>query len=317
MAKPHPSMALLLDLDERLVDNDLRLEIDRCYSYLGTPVVRTHPAAEGAPVNAIRMMVRVGAREYLDSAAEGADELWNDSIEHWLLNQVHAVENQMKIFNRRQREEGRDELTFTWLEVELQGGRLMVRLRLDSSCGIDPADSVWVTRVRTALNEGALGENVVTVQLPSDKSYDEQYVAGMAALAARKVAEEEAARAAEEAAAAEAAKAEEAAAAAFMASPTLVAEAEEAAREAEEAADIVVQARIARDLEAAERGELEKTPEQIVAERIAEEAHLGEDIQKKYALPEADFPIAFDQWTVIYADGSTRDFDATCGVLAE
>ena len=49
MAKPHPSMALLLDLDERLVDNDLRLEIDRCYSYLGTPVVRPHPAGEGAP----------------------------------------------------------------------------------------------------------------------------------------------------------------------------------------------------------------------------------------------------------------------------
>ncbi len=316
MAKPHPSMALLLDLDERLVDNDLRLEIDRCYSYLGTPVVRTHPAGEGAPENTIRMMVRVGAREYLDSTAEGADALWSDSIEHWLLNQVHAVENQMKIFNRRQREEGRDELTFTWLEVELAGGRLTVRLRLDSSCGIDPADSVWVTRVRAALNEGALGEGVVAVQLPSDASFEQQYVAGMAALAARKVAEEEA-RAAEEAAAAEAAEAEAAAEAAFMASPALVAEAEEAAKEAEEAADIVVQARIARDLEAAERGELEKTPEQIVAERIAEEAHLGEDIQKKYALPEADFPIAFDQWTVIYADGTTRDFDAIRGVLAE
>ena len=317
MAKPHPSMALLLDLDERLVDNDLRLEIDRCYSYLGTPVVRTHPAGEGAPENAIRMMVRVGAREYLDSTAEGADALWNDSIEHWLLNQVHAVENQMKIFNRRQREEGRDELFFTWLEVELAGGRLTVRLRLDSSCGIDPADSVWVTRVRAALNEGALGQNVVAVQLPSDASFEQQYVAGMAALAARKVAEEEEARAAEEAAAAEAAEAEAAAEAAFMASPALVAEAEEAAKEAEEATDIVVQARIARDLEAAERGELEKTPEQIVAERIAEEAHLGEDIQKKYALPEADFPIAFDQWTVIYADGTTRDFDAIRGVLAE
>ncbi len=269
MAKPHPSMALLLDLDERLVDNDLRLEIDRCYSYLGTPVVRTHQAREGAPENAIRMMVRVGAREYLDSTAEGADALWNDSIEHWLLNQVHAVENQMKIFNRRQREEDRDELTFTWLEVELAGGRLTVRLRLDSSCGIDPADSVWVTRVRAALNEGALGEGVVAVQLPSDASYEEQYVAGLAALAARKEAEEAAARAAEEAAAAEAAEAEAAAEATFMTSPALVAEAEEAAKEAEEAADIVVQARIARDLEAAERGELEKTPEQIVAERIA------------------------------------------------
>ena len=187
----------------------------------------------------------------------------------------------------------------------------------DLSCGIDPTDSVWVTRVRAALNGGALGEGVVAVQLPSDASFEQQYVAGMAALAARKVAEEEEARAAEEAAAAEAAEAEAAAEAAFMASPALVAEAEEAAKEAEEAADIVVQARIARDLEAAERGELEKTPEQIVAERIAEEAHLGEDIQKKYALPEADFPIAFDQWTVIYADGTTRDFDATCGVLAE
>ncbi len=174
-----------------------------------------------------------------------------------------------------------------------------------------------MTRVRAALNEGALGQNVVAVQLPSDASFEQQYVAGMAALAARKVAEGEAARAAEEAAAAEAAEAEAAAEAAFMASPALVAEAEEAAKEAEEAADIVVQARIARDLEAAERGELEKTPEQIVAERIAEEAHLGEDIQEKYALPEADFPIAFDQWTVIYADGTTRDFDAIRGVLAE
>ena len=54
-----------------------------------------------------------------------------------------------------------------------------------------------------------------------------------------------------------------------------------------------------------------------MAERIAEEAHLGEDIQKKYALPDADFAIAFDQWTVTYADGSARDFDATTGTLAD
>ena len=29
-----------------------------------------------------------GAREYLDSSVEGADALWSDYIEHWLLNQV-------------------------------------------------------------------------------------------------------------------------------------------------------------------------------------------------------------------------------------
>ncbi|MEC4174852.1 hypothetical protein VIN30_00100 [Adlercreutzia sp. R7] len=317
MAKPHPSMALMLDLDERLVTHDLRLEIDRCYSYLGTPVVRTHATASGEVENTLVMTVRVGAREYLDSTAEGADELWNDYIEHWLLNQVHAVENQMKIFNRRQREEKRDELMFTWLAISLQGGRLTVRLRLDSTCGINPADSVWVSRVRTALNEGRLGSGVVSVTLPSEASYQQQYAAGMAALAARKLAEEEAARAAAEQEAAQRAAAEEAADAAFMASPALVAAAQEAKREAEEAANLVVQTRIARDLEAAERGELQKTAEQIVAERIAEEMHLGEDIQKKYALPDPDFPIAFDQWTVHYADGTTRDFNAAAGVLAE
>ena len=102
-----------------------------------------------------------------------------------------------------------------------------------------------------------------------------------------------------------------------MASPVRVAEAAEAALEAEEAADIVVRARIAHDLEEVERGKLDKTAEEIVAERIAEEAHLGEDIQKKYALPDADFSLAFDQWTVVYADGSTRDFDSTSGILAD
>ena len=287
MSKPHPSMALTLDLDESIVDHELRLEIDRCYSYLGTPVVRTHPAADGEPVNTLRMTVRVGAREYLDSSVEGADALWSDHIEHWLLNQVHAVDNQMKIFNRRQREEGKPELVFTWLEIELQGGRLVVRLRLDSTCGIDPEESKWVSRVREALNAGALGKDVIAVTLPSAASYEKQYAAGMEALEARKEAEAAAARAAE------------------------------AALEAEEAADIVVRARIAHDLEEVERGELDKTAEEIVAERIAEEAHLGEDIQKKYALPDADFSLAFDQWTVVYADGSTRDFDSTSGILAD
>ncbi len=33
---------------------------------------------------------------------------------------------------------GKPELVFTWLEIELQGGRLVVRMRLDSTCGIDP-----------------------------------------------------------------------------------------------------------------------------------------------------------------------------------
>ncbi|MFR1640023.1 MAG: hypothetical protein ACLSVD_13215, partial [Eggerthellaceae bacterium] len=140
--------------------------------------VRTHPAADGEPVNTLRMTVRVGAREYLDSSVEGADALWSDYIEHWLLNQVHAVDNQMKIFNRRQREESKPELVFTWLEIELQGGRLVVRMRLDSTCGIDPEESKWVSRVREALNAGAFGKDVVAVTLPP-RPPEKQYAAGM------------------------------------------------------------------------------------------------------------------------------------------
>jgi len=44
MAQPRPSLTLILDLDERLDSEDVRLEIDRCYSYVGSTLVRTPPA---------------------------------------------------------------------------------------------------------------------------------------------------------------------------------------------------------------------------------------------------------------------------------
>ena len=37
MAQPRPSLTLILDLDERLDSEDVRLEIDRCYSYAPIP----------------------------------------------------------------------------------------------------------------------------------------------------------------------------------------------------------------------------------------------------------------------------------------
>ncbi len=316
MSKPHPSMSLVMDIDERLDGKELRQEIDRCYAYLGIPVVRSHTAAEGEPVNTLQAVIRVGARPYLDSREEGADALWADYVEHWLLNQFHALDNQMRIFNRRQREEGTPELVFTWLEVSLQGGALAVRLRLDSQSGISPEDSRWVSAVRAAWNEGLLGEDVAAVQLPSDASYEEQRAAGLAAKAEREAEEARRQAAAEEEERRAAERAEEEAAAAFLESPAARAEAEAAAFAEAEANDLVVKARIEADLAAVERGELDKTAEEIIAERIAEEAHLGEDIQRKYALPEADFALTFDQWTVIYRDGSRRDFDSAARALA-
>ena len=216
--------------------------------------------------------------------------------------------------------------TVTFLHEALKEGKtVLLEGQLGSMKDPDLGIYPMTTSSHTLAGFGTVGacippteiKDVIAVTLPSAASYEKQYAAGMEALEARKEAEAAAARAAEEAAAAEAEAAERAAEESFMASPVLVAEAAEAALEAEEAADIVVRARIAHDLEEVERGELDKTAEEIVAERIAEEAHLGEDIQKKYALPDADFALAFDQWTVVYADGSTRDFDSTSGILAD
>lgn len=45
MAQPRPSMTLILDLDERVDCEELRLEIGRSYAYVGSTLVRTHAAA--------------------------------------------------------------------------------------------------------------------------------------------------------------------------------------------------------------------------------------------------------------------------------
>ena len=35
----------------------------------------------------------------------GADELWEGVMEQWFYNQFHTISNNMRIYNRRQREE--------------------------------------------------------------------------------------------------------------------------------------------------------------------------------------------------------------------
>ena len=63
-------MTLILDLDERLDSEDVRLEIDRCYSYVGSTLVRTHPACDGEPQNIMRFLVKLGTRRYLRAEDE-------------------------------------------------------------------------------------------------------------------------------------------------------------------------------------------------------------------------------------------------------
>ena len=163
MAQPRPSCTLILDIDERLFSEEVKLEVGRCYSYVCTTLVRTHPASDGEPVNTARILAKLGTRKYVHSSDEGADELWSDVMERWLHNEFHKIGNNLVIYNRRQREIGGVELNFDWLEVELENGALTLAWRLDSTSFIDPERSALASQVRALLNGGALGEGVVRV----------------------------------------------------------------------------------------------------------------------------------------------------------
>lgn len=281
MAQPRPSCTLILDIDERLYSEDVKLEVNRCYSYVCTTLVRSHPAGEGEPANTARILAKLGTRKYVHSSDEGADELWNDVMERWIYNEFHKIGNNMVIYNRRQRETGGVELYFDWIEVELENGALDLCFRMDSTSFIAPEHSELCTQVRAALNAGALGEGVTKVWLPSEASYARQveaYEAAKAEIEAQKAAEE-AAKAEAERQAKEAAEAE--AAEAFLESPELVAEEEKEAAGGE-------------------------TREEI-----------REEVEAKYAMPEADFAIDYAVWTVEYADGSHRDFDSAAGAFVD
>lgn len=228
MAQPRPSLTLILDIDERFDSEETRLEVGRCYTYVGTALVRTHKAeGDAEPENIMRMLVKLGTRKYLSREDEESEALWNTVIERWLYNQFHTVVNNMQIFNRRQREIGNNSLPFTWLEIELENGALVVRLRLDSASGMPASTSEVVSRMRAALAAGRLGEGVCRISAPSEESFEKQRLEGLANKAKR---EEERRYAAEEAAAAaeqERIAAERRAEEGFLESPSLAAAEEE------------------------------------------------------------------------------------------
>ena len=175
MALIRPSLTLVLDLDERLASQDTELELKRCYSYIGAPLVRKHaPASEDAPVsNRARAIVNFGQRKYLHSADEGADALWNEVVEHWIGNILHKVGSNMKAFNRRQRLIGLPEVIFDNFDIELQGGEFVVSLHPDLLGFVPEELNAAVGMARSLLNDGAFAD-AVRVRIPADDVYESQ-----------------------------------------------------------------------------------------------------------------------------------------------
>lgn len=181
MAMLRPSLTLVLDLDERLASEETVQEIRRCYMHICAPMIRihrsmgVHPESEDAETwNRARMLVRLGTRKYLDSSEEGSNLLWDTVVERWLHNMLHKIGNNMKAFNRRQRAIGMPEVIFDRLDVELEGGELIIGVHPDPEGYIVPELSEMIGIARRELNGGAL-TGAARVDVPSEASYRVQY----------------------------------------------------------------------------------------------------------------------------------------------
>lgn len=271
MVQPHPSLLLVLDIDESLATPETRVEVSRCYGYVGSTVVRPHPSPEdGSVSNIVEMHVKLPGAKYLREATAEADDLWSRMMERWLYNQFHTVGNQMQIYNRRQREEGNPELYFDWLVVVFEGGAFTARVRLNSVSSLPAECAKVMTELRGALRDRSIGEDVTCVCLPAPGAYEAQARAWDEAAPERAAAEEKATQ--------EAAREEEAAAAAAAAL---------AEENFGEAPDLAV-------------------PDQDALDEESWQAELA----RKYSLPAPDFDIDYSVWGVVQPDGSIRSFDS-------
>lgn len=175
MALIRPSLTLVLDVDERLASEETVLELKRCYMHICSPLVRKHaPRSQNEPVsNTARAIVNFGQRSYLRSADEGADELWDDVVEHWIGNILHKTGSNMKAFNRRQRLIGLPEVVFDKFDIELGGGEFTVSLHPDLLGFVPEELNAAVGLARALLNDGTFA-GACCVRIPADEAYERQ-----------------------------------------------------------------------------------------------------------------------------------------------
>jgi hypothetical protein len=270
-----------LNIDERFMNRELKLALERSWAHVGDTIVRTHTSPQDAdPYNFIQVLVKYGTRRYLLSADEDADANWTERMEKHLSNTFAKVGNNTKIYNRNQRKGGHDEVAYDHIDLELESGSLVLQFRLDSNSDLPVACAHIATRIRKFLNEGGWGENLRRVIIPSLESYQQQEAAFLERLPQR-----EAERAAEEQSARQAA--EEARI--------------RAEREAEE-----------QFLESPELAqEFEGEQDEEAREKVEVLPLTAEEWEAAYGFDDADFEIDYRVWELVYEDGSSRVFDSS------
>lgn len=185
-----PSLILRMDLDERLFNGECVSDIKRSYSYVSPSLVQAHKPVDGQrPENVMRFMIKLH-RAYWDKSDEAAQQLWEGVMPKWLHNMFSKVSNTITAANNVRAENGQSAFPYHWLELEF-GDNALIAVKTGSDSSF-PADGVdMVERVRDLMNDGALGQDIACVRIPSRVSYEAQLAAAEQAQAEAAVAAEQ------------------------------------------------------------------------------------------------------------------------------
>ncbi|NHM13231.1 hypothetical protein [Xiamenia xianingshaonis] len=282
-----------LVLQVKLVGSDwseaCAAEVKRSYMYIAQSIVSELGEDEAEDGNVMRLSIRL-MRSYWDPTDPKSQELWEASMMPWLVNATRNLSTAMHNYNTVRHPMGAGNLIYEWADYDF-GANALIRVKVDAENRITGYMPAIANEVRTLLHEGALGEGVAMIRVPSRASWKAQVQA----------AREAQRQAAEAAAAAEAQAAEQA-------EP-----ADPQAAEAAGAEDGSPAAVIAEPTEPAE-----PAAPQADADRADADAPETPEASEDVAGPDASTPafdIDFSVWGIEYADGTVVEYDSATRTL--
>lgn len=284
---PKPSLVLQVKLSPEEYSEAAAAEIKRSYMYLAQSLVAELDEDERAEGNLMRLNVRL-MKPFWDPSDPEAETLWQASFMPWLANAARSMSTAMHNYNTVLHPLGAGNVTYQWADFDF-APHAVLRLKVDDENRIPSEAPAFCDKVRTLAAEGAFGENVACIRIPS-----------RASIAAQKAAfeEEQARYRAALAAQGGTAEGENVDAALTGADGVSV----EPANEADEIAEIVESTEAAEAVQVAEAADAVESAETAESDAATE---ASED-----ALAEPVFNLDYSIWGIEYADGTVVEFDS-------
>lgn len=172
---PKPSLVLQVKLLPEDYSQAQAAEIKRSYMYLAQSVVSELPENERAEGNLMRLNVRL-MKPFWNPADAEAQQLWSESFMPWLANAARNMSTAMHNFNTVLHPLGSGNVTYEWADFDFSPNAVL-RVKMDDENRIPSAAPAFCDAVRSLCAEGALGEDVVRVRIPSLTSLEAQKAA--------------------------------------------------------------------------------------------------------------------------------------------